>query len=387
MQNLPYICAVSFFMVSLISVSYAQPSAMIQAPQTATSYLAPTVDFKIMATAHSPAQPINAFLKDWDAPLTSGQYAYAQSRAELTVHPSDSPIHYGLGWRYDYLMKFNEETAKLYWQYKNKQLANKTASYSLELAAKHNERFGANIGITKDLTPNWQLTTSANLWRGIHVLEGKAAGTLTTQAMPDSENIRNLDRLDKTFTSLDYFYDKPALVEEDLNWFPEKPTGYGYSLDTQLTGKLSDKTILRIEGYDIFGKMHWYDAPSTRYLLDYDSNRRPNDKSEGDLTLNNEVQDLSWRVESHLTHDLNQDWQLGVHGQANELHNIFQLSASYHTDYQDYPMMISGIVEPQTKAIGIALDSQLGGIKFMADDLNSEKAKRAEISLYGRYTW
>ncbi len=344
------------------------------------------VDLSIMATAHSPAQPIAAFIKDWDAPLESGEHAYAQGRAALTVQATDSPISYGLAWRYDYLMSFNQQTADLYWQYQNKQIPNQNQTYALQLEAQHNERFGANVGFTQALSPNWQLTTHANIWQGLHVLEGKANGSLTSQAFNGEEVVKNIDRLNKTLTYLDYYYDEPALGEEDLNWYPDKPKGYGYSLDINLIGKLSDRTHLSVRGYDILGRMHWKDTPNTSYVLDYDTNRGTTDKTKGQLSTNDVKQSLPWRVEGSLMHQLNNKWQLGAHGQANEIQGLYQLSAGYFID-NNYPFTLTALVEPQTKAIGLELDSQYGGIKLLTDDLDSEKAKRSEISLYGRYAW
>ncbi len=345
------------------------------------------IDWSIMTTAHSPVQPIAAFISDWDAPLDSGDHAYLQGRADLKVRPAGSMISYGLGWRYDYLMTFSEETAEVYWQYENKQPASSSQLYPLFLDAKHNERFGANVGFTQPLSSNWQLTTHANIWQGLHALEGKVSGNLTTRVLPDSEISNIRDSVDKANAYIDYYYDKPALGEENLNWNPDKPSGYGYSLDLQVAGKLSDKTQVIISGYDVLGRMRWKDMPSTRYALDYDVNGRPLYTIEGQLDTKDVTQTLPWRVEGSLIHQLNNQWQLGAHAQVNDIQDLYQLSAGYHLTANNYPMTIIGLIEPQTKALGIALDSKYGGIKLLTDDIDAEKAKRSEVSLYGRYAW
>lgn len=362
-------------------------TSIVTTPSVAAKRAGPQIDWTIMATAHSPAQPINAFIKDWDAPLDSGKHAYAQGRASLNVQPADSPISYGLAWRYDYLMRFNQETADLYWQYQNKQIPNQNQTYALALEAQHNERIGANIGFTQQLTPNWQLTSYANIWKGLHVLEGSARGSVTSQALPEGEIVRNIDRLNKTETYVDYYYDKPALSEEDLNWYPDKPSGYGYSLDLNLTGKLADNTQLSLRGYDILGRMRWHDTPSTEYILDYDIDRPTTDKTRGQLSTDDVTQTLPWRVEGSLVHQLKNQWQLGMHGQVNDVHELYQLSAGYQLDYNTHPITVTGLIEPQTQALGLAVDTQYGGIKLLTDSLDSKKAERSEISLYGRYAW
>lgn len=175
------------------------------------------IEWSVMATAHSPTQPISAFLDDWSAPLESGDHAYAQGRTSLEIRPAGSAISYGLGWRYDYLMTFSKETAEVYWQYENRQPSSTSQDYPLFLEAKHNERFGANIGLTQQLLPNWQLTTRANLWQGLHALEGKIVGDLSTRVLPNNEVTDIRDSLDKTNAYIDYYYDKPALGEENLD--------------------------------------------------------------------------------------------------------------------------------------------------------------------------
>lgn len=387
--------------VMMISTAAVADSADIQAADTnlyfhpqATGLLDSRITqsnaqikWNLMATAHSPTQPISAFLDDWSAPLDSGDHAYAQGRMSLEIRPAGSAISYGLGWRYDYLMTFSKETAEVYWQYENKQPSSTSQTYPLFLEAKHNERVGANIGLTKQIMPNWQLTTRANVWQGLHALEGKIVGDLSTRVLPNNETIDIRDSLDKTNAYIDYYYDEPALGEENLNWNPAKPSGYGYSLDLQLTGQLSDSTRLSLRGYDILGRMRWKDMPSTRYALDYDVNGRPLYTIEGQLSTDDVTQTLPWRVEGSLQHQLDSQWQLGLHGQVNDIQDLYQLSAGYQTSNDAFPITVTGLIEPQTQALGLAVDSRYAGIKLLTDSLDSEKAKRSEISLYGRYAW
>lgn len=345
------------------------------------------IDWDVLATAHSPVQPIADFIDNWSAPLDSGEHAYAQGRIALNVRPANSAISYGLAWRYDYLIEFSEETADLYWQYQNEKNPNKSQSYPLFLEAKHNERVGANLSITKQIYPDWQFTTRANIWQGLHALDGKISGNLSTRALSDDEFTNIRDSLDKTNAFLDYYYDEPALGEENLNWNPKQPSGYGYSIDMQLEGKLTNNTQLSVRGYDILGRMHWQEMPSTRYQLDYDVNGRPLYTIEGQLKTRDVTQTLPWRVETNLLHQLNNQWQFGAHTQTNNIQTLYQLSAGYQPANIKFPVRLTGLIEPQTKALGLAIDNKYGGLKFLADSLDAEKAKRSEISLYGRYPW
>ena len=133
--------------------------------------------------------------------------------------------------------------------------------------------------------------------------------------------------------------------------------------------------------------MHWQDTPSTTYLLDYDINRATTDKTRGQLNVDDVTQNLPWRVEADVLHQLNNQWQLGAHTQANDIQTLYQLSAGYQLANVNFPVRLTGLLEPQTKALGLAVDGKYGGIKLLTDSLDSEKAKRSEINLYGRYIW
>lgn len=343
------------------------------------------VEWSTMATAHSPAQPITEFIDGWRAPLDKGKHAYAQGRMALDIKPMNSAISYGLGWRYDYLMRFSPETAQVYWQYENKASPTSAEEYPLYLEAVHNERVGANIGYSYQLAPNWQLQARGNLWQGLHALEGEIKGQLSSQALEAGANIR--DSVNNADLFVDYYYDEPALGEENLNWHPDDPKGYGYSLDLQLSGKLNEATSVEVAGYDLAGRMKWRDMPSTRYALDYDVNDRPLYTLEGQLLTKDVTQTLPWRIEGSIRHQLNPQWQLGAHAQVNDIQTLYQLSAGYHPINSPIPIKVTGLVEPQTKAIGVAVDSKFAGIKVIMDDIKFDEAKRSEISLYGRYEW
>ncbi|WP_227429936.1 outer membrane protein transport protein [Psychrobacter sp. I-STPA6b] len=345
------------------------------------------VQWSITANAYSPTQSIHSFVDDWDAPLESGDYAYAQGRAGVEIMPAQSMFSYGLDWRYDYLMKFSESTAQVYHQYKNKQISTHSQVYPLSLQVQHNERLGIHIGTQATLFDDWTLDTKAHLWKGLHSIDGQIYGQLLSRVPTNQPSASSKDSVDKAVARLDYYYDKPALGEENLNWHPATPQGYGYSFDISLQGQLTDNTQLNIQAYDVLGHMYWKDIASTNYDLEYGVNRRPVYTIEGKLLTKDVRQHLPWQVEASLTHQLDNQWQLGLQTQSNEYSTLYQLSAGYPFQLDSTPVVVTGIVEPQTQAFGVEVDSAYGGVKFLADSLNSHSAKRAEISLYGRYHW
>ncbi len=409
--------------IVFVQISHGKPTKITN-PSIANNSTTKSIQFiqpkrkatwSTSASSYSPALSIHQFVDDWDGQLTKGDYAFAQGRTAIDFQPASSSTNesvkdstnifnkkgdslgyglgYGLAMRYDYLLKFNEPTADVYWRYKNKQMLDTDKGYPLTIDAKHNQRVGANMFITLPVADNWQIQPRLHLWKGSHAIDGRIMGKLSTlkQAQPITEDSKLHDNIDKADLSLNYHYDKPALKEEKLQWLPKKPDGYGYSFDLAIQGKLTDATYLRVEGYDLLGTMYWRDMPMTRYDFDYDVSGRPPYTLEGQLDTEDYQQDLPWRVESQLTHRLTDDWQLALSSQVNDVSHLHQLSATYQTELpinnQQQPIAISGIVEPQTRSYGLAIDTEYAGLKWLTDDIDTNKAKRGDVQFYLGYQW
>lgn len=344
------------------------------------------IHLTVDASLYSPTQSIISFTDDWDKPLDSGNTAFAHGRVAVNVQPKQQSWHYGANWRYDYLLKFDEKTAKLYHQYKNKQKLLNGENYPVKIHANHNQRIGVHFGKQWQIQPNWQITTNANLWHGQKVVDGRIQGDLQTIENPLVVN-KLTDQIHKANLAIDYFYDKPALKEEGLDWYPKKPDGYGYSLDIGIQGEIGKNTKVAVNAYDILGKMYWKNAPTTKYDFRYDIDR-PNGQDTYDLLgkMDNydKTQNLTWHTTSQIDHQINHNWQIGLHSEFNRYHDLHKVAVSYQPNF---PVKITGLIEPQTHAVGLAVHSQNFGIQWLTDSLNTNKAKRASLALSAHYAW
>lgn len=366
-------------LIYMASIFFASKTLALENNQNQLTWL-------IDASAYSPNQSITSFVDDWDEPLKSGDYAFAQGKFQVEVNPVNSSMQYGMGWRYDYLLEFNDATAQTYWRYKNNRLPEENQQYPLYLSVNHNERYGVSLGKNWQIHSNWQITPKVNLWQGHHVIYGNFYGNLSTlSSFAHINDIQN--SINTADALLHYYYDKPALKEDKLGWQPKPPKGQGYSFDLQVAGRLPKDIYFSMNTYDLFGKMFWKDSPYTDYILNYDVNARPLYKLSGQLKKENMTQKLPWKIETHFEKQLTKKWQIGINSQFNQFSQLHQLSAKYQTNIHHVPIGLIGLMEPQTNSLGLAVQTPYGGIKWLTDDLNTNQAKRGNINIFWHYQW
>ncbi len=108
------------------------------------------------ASLYSEPIAIDAFLDDWQDPdFKSGKYAFAHGLMQLSVQQDQWNL--GWLWRYDYILKFSPDMAKLYYQIENDLPLDAESMYELTLHAQHLERIGARIAY--DWVPQIKLDT------------------------------------------------------------------------------------------------------------------------------------------------------------------------------------------------------------------------------------
>lgn len=337
-------------------------------------------------TSYSPTQSIDSFTDDWDEPLENGDFAYIQGRSDIRYSTDQSPLSYALNYRYDYLLSFNPATAQVYWNYKNNKLPSENRRYPLTLTADYSERLGFGIANQFELPKQWQITPQLNIWQGLHGLTGTLKGDLTTKTAYNEQR-KLVDTVSVATIDLSYQYDKPALKEDRIGWQPNQPNGIGYSLDLHINGKLPYDTTLMVDAYDILGKMYWHDMPMTDYNFNYSAIGRPPYTLEGQLSKKDLSQNLPWHVQTAIEKRFTPAWSLGLHSEFNDVANLHQLALTHHTQFRHTPLAMTGLLEPQTKAIGVQVKHKDFGISYLADDLKLNDAKRVALNFFVRHDW
>ena len=84
--------------------------------------------YQVQADVYSQPLSIHAFTDDWDDPnFKSGKNAFAHGLMQLGV--KQGQWDFSWIWRYDYVLRFSPDTAKLYYQVKNDKLIDANLFY------------------------------------------------------------------------------------------------------------------------------------------------------------------------------------------------------------------------------------------------------------------
>lgn len=340
---------------------------------------------KLEVQSYSPTQSIKSFTDDWNETLQSGDYAFAQGRLRMSMDKNN--WRYGLNWRYDYMLQFTEDSAQIYWLYHNKKRPVASKTYHLNVAANHSNRAGFSIGKSFNFSAG-TLSLDANVYKSTQFVDGDFSGDLTTKAAGDlSKNMRELVTQSNAF--LNYYYHTPQLKEEELEWRPREPDGYGASLDVLLDANITPNLSMQVAAYDLLGFINWQDTPNTKYYLRYDEFTRPPYDLEGKLNLGKHKQTIPWHIDTRLAYQFSDDAALGVDIASNDLTNLTQLSARkvWNVGFLNTPLVTDLIFEPQTHSMGLSLKHKHISVKYLTDTFDTNKAKRADIALAGHFVW
>ena len=336
--------------------------------------------YQFQADLYSEPLPIKSFIDDWEHPnLKAGKVAFAQGHMELR-HQHEQ-LQYGMVWNYDYLLKFTPDTARLYYQIQNDLPLDSNKNYDLSINAQHIETVGFRLGKVWQYNPDWQFTTGISLLQGRHFLVGDIAGQGVTGAAAQ----KMIDQVRSVQANINYYYDKPALHEDELGWQPKAPNGYGLALDIAIAGQLTHELRMDVNIRNALGYMWWDKVPNTKYQASYIPERLPSFDIQGQLKDSELLsQHIPYQFEANLAYQaLEQPWVFSVSTLANQYKQLWQLNGVY----QQPSYQLGLHVEPQTTSYGLSLQHKNIGFRYMADQLNTNQAKRLSTSLYAMYAW
>lgn len=356
--------------IYFLSFAFVSSSIFAQAEQ---------IEYRVNADLYSQPIAIQSFLDDWQDPkLRSGNNAFAHGKMQLGLQQGN--WNYAWVWRYDYVLNFSHDLAKLYYQIENDQPIDADQRYYLKLNAAHVDAVGTRFAYDWSLQDNLTLTTGLTALIGRHYVDGNFQGAGQTTQMQEL-----LERVDWLNASLNYSYDKPALKEENMGWDAGANRGYGYALDVGLAGRLFDRVDIRLHAEDIFSYLYWKNAPYTQYELKYDQDQRPRFDIQGKLGVHKRYnQRLPYKITSSINYaPASSLWKAGISTLSNEYLTLYQLNV-----FHQFTLGELGIhYEPQSRAYGLSFEHENIGFKYLTDNLNTNRAHRMGAYLYARYQW
>lgn len=337
------------------------------------------IEYRMEADLYSQPISIHSFLDDWqDTKLKSGNNAFAHGKMQLALQQDN--WNYAWLWRYDYVLNFSHDMAKVYYQIENDLPIDANQHYNLDLKAAHIDAVGTRFAYDWHIGENWMITSGLTALIGRHYIDGSFQGAGQTTQMQEL-----FDRVEWLNGSLNYSYDKPALKEEKMGWDARANRGYGYALDFIVEGRLFDQVDINIHAEDLFSYLYWKKAPYTQYELKYHQDHRPRFDIQGQLGVKESYkQRLPYKITTSINYAPSASlWKVGISTLSNEYITLYQLNA-----YYQFALGSLGIhYEPQSQAYGISFQHDNLGFKYLTDDLNTNRAHRMGALLYAQYQW
>lgn len=352
---------------------------MMIAPHCMQVCAASNLQLNIRADVYSEPVSIQSFTDGWHQPLRPhSERAFAQG--EITLGAEDHYYRYGLLWRYDYLLSFSPDMARLYHQYANQRTIEPDQQFDLQLDANHLEAYGVYVAKAWQVMPDWQLWTGVSLLKGQHIVEGQFFGLVASKSA-----VRNIDRIRSIQSQISYVYDEPQLYEDELGWHPASPQGEGIGLNFAIEGAFSPAWSLKADVRDAWGMMYWRDMPRTAYRLQFDDQKNPPHDLLGQLSIDRHYQQrLPWRAHSQLIYQpVDHAWHADLQMTANRTGELWQAGL-----YRSTGANLVGLhVEPQTGALGLSLKNRNFSVFYLTDHLNTNQAHRISLMIQGSHTW
>lgn len=203
------------------------------------------------AISQNYAEPVSmhAFVNGWRGEFAAGERAHSFSQVKALFQSTEG-WRVGLRSRIDYDVRFNTETARLYYEDSNG-LLDETPESPLFLSVQHLRASGVTLGYQYNFEDNWSIGLDVTRLRAHDLYEGQIAGIFSITA--DQEYLID--------AQVDYAYQQDVL----LNRPSEGATlGWGWTTDIFLRWHSEDnRWHARLDLQDAWSRITWKDTPFT----------------------------------------------------------------------------------------------------------------------------
>ena len=202
--------------------------------------------FSLDSFAYSEPIAIKAIFDDWDAPLHTGEIAFAFARAEIGVGWNQWRL--GVFRRYDYYYEFTPDTAYLKHSSENNLQLN--TGEQLDIYLKANTIIANGLSLSHTLImEDVSFGIRVSYLKGRNLTSGSLAGNAEVLAENDYDLVFDVD----------YYYSEDDLFDREVI----APEGDGYSIDINIDWNLGDNWNFNLTANDLLAKIFWKDAPRT----------------------------------------------------------------------------------------------------------------------------
>jgi hypothetical protein len=199
--------------------------------------------------SYSETVSIKSTIKDsWkNSDFESGERQWTWNWLEVGVQYKN----WGIGYikRYDYDMRFSEQTAEFFWLTKNKKDLPIGKKYSLDLQANAIHSSGLRVSYSDSFMESFDYQIGLSYLQATYSLDGKIKGDATATSDSDYD-------FDAT---VDYAYTEDHLFERNV----QEPEGQGFSLDFMFNYQVTAEVYWQLQVRDLFARLYWENSPYT----------------------------------------------------------------------------------------------------------------------------
>lgn len=303
----------------------------------------------------------------------SGERQWASNWFEVGVQYQ----HWGIGLlqRYDYSLKFNEQTAEFYWLATNKKDLPEGKKYLLDLKVNAIHSTGLRLSFNNSLTDAFNYRLGLSYLKANYMLEGDLQGEATAVNQSDYDYSANIE----------YAYTEDHLFEREVN----KPSGQGFSLDFMFDYQLTPELNWQLQVRDLIARIYWKNSPYTQGSSS--SDRKKYDENgyvsidpilsgyEG--TKDVYVQKLDPKWYSKINYQINDFYDLQGQLRYQYDHALYALGTNYKINES---FQVGGSYWPINKALELSFNYRHMKLSLAANALNSSRLQTLWLSFsYG----
>lgn len=358
----------------LIALSLIMVSANIAHAQDAKS----AVFLRHGSTLYSDAVPIKAFeddLKGIDKP-EPGQHALTFNKLEVGVAYRGLELGYFM--REDYVFNFSADTMDIIYMDKNKIRIPDDKIYDIYLEAQHIKTEGWRLGYNLEFMRDSKVRLSLNYFDAEDLLYGSLEGRITV----DNGNI------DGGNLGVFYNYHEDYLLRRKNI---QTAGGTGYSMDLEADIRFSGGWQMKIDLYDLLGKIRWDAAPYTQADIAstatyYDSNgyARRDPMMTGIASYHNFTQNLPTHYQVSVAKDIIGPW--GLVYTREKYHRVDFDRAFLRYRIANEWSLLTGY-DFAMEAVWIALQGDAFSLQVATDDWTLIDSNALVLQLAGRWAF
>ncbi|WP_455207853.1 hypothetical protein [Kaarinaea lacus] len=318
---------------------------------------------------YSEPVPVTDVINNRNGEFSGGEIAFTHNWAEIGATYNNFGV--GILGRYDYDLKFSEDTAEFYYLINNKKPLPQGRVFDLSLDAKHTHSEGVRLSYLYPLNKKTNITVGLSYLRGVWLTEGKAQG----QGIALAEN-------DYDFQfNVDYYYSEDLIFERKI----DTPAGDGFSIDFALDWSITNDLALNLRVIDLIGRIYWENSPfttatATSDVKEYDENGYLIYKPvlSGFETSTNFTQKLQPQVKALVNYRWTPKLAAEAYIQSYYIADFYQLGLRY---YFSNATSLSTRYMFDTHAISVAYTMRYFNVMITSDALDFNEAHTLGLSL------